>query len=43
MLRHHPGLGNHRHEIGIALPARHDMPMKMIFDSRAGAFSQVHT
>ena len=43
MLRRHPGFGNHGHEVGIALPARHDMPMKMILHSRAGAFSKVHT
>jgi hypothetical protein len=42
MLRHHPGLGNYRHEVRVAIPAGHDVPMKMILDSRAGALSQVH-
>jgi hypothetical protein len=41
MLWHHPGLGNNRHEVGIALPARHDMPMKMIRNSGTGALSQI--
>src|SRR6266498_3705880 len=42
MLRHHAGLRDHRHEISVTLPARHDMPVKMIFDACAGAFAEIH-
>ena len=42
VLRHHPSLADHRHEIGIAFPARHDMPMEMRLDAGAGAFAEIH-
>src|SRR5688572_5969707 len=30
MLRHHPRVGEHRHEVRVPAPARHDVPMQMI-------------
>src|SRR5687768_12465601 len=42
MLGHDAGLRDYRHEVRVAFPARHDVPMKMIFDARAGAFAEIH-
>src|SRR4026209_35258 len=42
MLRHDSGLAQYRHEVGIPLPPRHDVPMEMIFDSGPGALTKVH-
>ena len=42
MLRHQASLADDRHEIGIAFPARHDMPMEMSLDAGAGAFAEIH-
>ena len=43
MLRHHPGLADDGHEIGIALPARHDVPVQMVFDAGTGALAEIHS
>src|SRR5918996_2534196 len=42
MLGHDARLRHHRHEVSVAFPAWHDMPMEMIFDARAGAFAEIH-
>ena len=42
MLRHDAGLGDDRHKIVVAFPARHDVPMEMILDPRAGALAEIH-
>src|SRR6478735_925532 len=39
---HHFGLGQHGHEVGIAVPARHDMEMHMVGDSCARHGSLVY-
>jgi hypothetical protein len=43
MLGHDADLGNDGHKVRVAFPTWHDMPMKMIFDARAGAFAEIHT
>ena len=41
MLGHDPSFGKGGHEIRIALPARHDMQMKVLCDAGSGHLSQV--
>src|SRR5690242_15861274 len=42
MLRHYMRLRDHRHEVSVAFPARHDVPMQMVRDTGAGAFAEIH-
>ena len=33
---HHPRVGEHRHEVGVAAPARHDVHMDVVLDPGSG-------
>src|SRR5215216_3186193 len=35
-LRHHPRVGDHRHEVGVAAPAGHDVQVDVVLDAGAG-------
>lgn len=37
----YPRVGEHRHEIGVARPARHDMDVQMLGDARARRAAQI--
>jgi len=42
VLRHDAHLGEHRHEVGVAVPARHDVPVEVVLHARAGAAPEIH-
>ena len=42
ILRHHPRLGNCRHEVGVADPSWQPMQMQVTRDARTSRLSQVH-
>src|SRR5256712_4077425 len=42
VLRHHAHVAHDRHEGRVARPARHDVPVEMVADARAGARAEVH-
>src|SRR4030095_5238694 len=42
-LRHDARSGNSRHEVGIAVPARQDVQMKMALHASAGGPAKIHT
>src|SRR5439155_15723120 len=42
VLRHHAHLGDRGHEVRVARPARHDVPVEVIDDARAGRGPEVH-
>ena len=42
-LRNHPRPGQHRHEIAVAIPARHDVPVQMPRAARPGDAVEIQT
>ena len=36
VLRHHAHVGEHRHEVDVAVPARHDVQVQVALDAGAG-------
>src|SRR5215470_3076315 len=42
MLGHYFCFRHDRHEIGIAIPAWHHMPMQVVLNARPGAAAQIH-
>ena len=41
VLRQHPHVADDGHEIGVAVPARHEMDMQVVDDARAGRTAEV--
>ena len=42
LFRQHAHVADHRHEVGVAVPARHQVHVQVIDDARAGGPAEVH-